>query len=398
MFCYLKDHGIKYLFYSISGSAHAFARNTLFKHAYEAIKKEKDFTHIVMLDSDHVFKPDQLIQLIANKEEFKTDIMGAAYLTKHDPICLVALKVAEMTKEPVPRPRRYWMIRQFEPNKVYEVDAIGFGMVVMHPDVLVKMVEHYGSTELCEFPYREGIIIGEDVTFCEKAKALGFKIDVNTGIVLGHITSAVMDPEYAKRNFNTDMIGKISYNHKKITTEFEIGGWLTPDEGDLLEKLAKDNTGGAIIEIGSYKGKSTVRLGKGSKAGKRESVFAVDTFQGSPEHKVDGEDIDTYEEFIANVKKAGMNDIIVPVPKTSEDAAMVFSMPIGLIFIDGDHSYEGVRRDSESWIPKLKTGGIVAFHDTTNWPGPRVLMEELSKDPKLKKLGVVDSITYFEKQ
>lgn len=40
--------------------------------------------------------------------------------------------------------------------------------------------------------------------------------------------------------------------------------------------------------------------------------------------------------------------------------------PFDLVFIDGDHSYNGVRRDFETYMPFVARGGIVAFHDT--WP------------------------------
>jgi hypothetical protein len=51
---------------------------------------------------------------------------------------------------------------------------------------------------------------------------------------------------------------------------FKINGWLTDKEGELLYNLAKNCTGkGVIVEIGSWKGKSTIWLGKGSKAGKK---------------------------------------------------------------------------------------------------------------------------------
>ena len=40
--------------------------------------------------------------------------------------------------------------------------------------------------------------------------------------------------------------------------------------------------------------------------------------------------------------------------------------PIGLLFIDGDHSYDGCRADIRSWLPKLEPGAYVAFHDFPN--------------------------------
>ena len=36
---------------------------------------------------------------------------------------------------------------------------------------------------------------------------------------------------------------------------------------------------------------------------------------------------------------------------------------LSLVYVDADHSYEGVKRDIEAWFPKLMVGGIFAFHD-----------------------------------
>jgi len=36
---------------------------------------------------------------------------------------------------------------------------------------------------------------------------------------------------------------------------------------------------------------------------------------------------------------------------------------LDFLFIDGDHTYEGVRRDFEMYSPLVRRGGVVAFHD-----------------------------------
>jgi cephalosporin hydroxylase len=55
------------------------------------------------------------------------------------------------------------------------------------------------------------------------------------------------------------------------------------------------------------------------------------------------------------------------------------------IFIDADHSYEGVKADFEAWSPLLKSGGEIAFHDT-NYEGVTRLLEEIPKEWKRSEL------------
>jgi predicted O-methyltransferase YrrM len=50
---------------------------------------------------------------------------------------------------------------------------------------------------------------------------------------------------------------------------------------------------------------------------------------------------------------------------------------VDLLFIDGDHSYEGVRRDFDLYSPLVRKGGMIALHDIV--PGPTVLVGEVPR-------------------
>ena len=175
-----------------------------------------------------------------------------------------------------------------------------------------------------------------------------------------------------------------------------IDGWLTDEEAKLLYKLAKNCKGkGVIVEIGSWKGKSTICMAKGSKAGNNVKIYAIDPHVGSSEHKKKYGKVWTFDEFKKNINNAKVGDIVLPIVKTSEEAAKKFNEPIEFIFIDGAHEYELVKLDFELWFPKVINGGIIAFHDTTGWPGPRRLVKEkVYKSKRFKDVKFVDSITY----
>jgi MMP 1-O-methyltransferase len=178
-----------------------------------------------------------------------------------------------------------------------------------------------------------------------------------------------------------------------------IDGWLSDREGDLLYDLAHGCTGrGVIVEIGSWKGRSTIWLARGSRAGRRVRVCAVDPHTGSAEHQRPGLYVSTLDEFRRNVAAAGVDDIVVPVVATSEEAARIMTGPVELVFIDGAHEYEAAKLDVLTWLPRLVDGGIMALHDTIGWDGPRRVAEEfLFRANTFRRVRLVDSITFAQK-
>jgi predicted O-methyltransferase YrrM len=147
-----------------------------------------------------------------------------------------------------------------------------------------------------------------------------------------------------------------------------VEGHLRESEAKCLYALAKQCEGN-IVEIGSWKGKSTVCLALGSKVGKRAKVFAVDPHRG-----IRDDTRNVYKEesteavFRENVKKAGVEDIVVPLVMESKMAVKGWKDPVSLLFIDGLHDYENVKQDFELWSPFLTEGGAVCFHDAVYLP------------------------------
>ena len=187
---------------------------------------------------------------------------------------------------------------------------------------------------------------------------------------------------------------------KKIDSE-HIEGFLSHEEGELLYHLASNcPTGGNIVEIGSWKGRSTVWMGRGVKKNAKAHIFAIDPHTGSPEHNLASQDVYTFTEFKTNIQKMNVADVITPILASSDEAAKDFDKPVDLLFIDGAHEYKSVKLDFDVWFPKLKIGGMIAFHDSVGdgWPGVKQLVrEEIYTTDRFTNVRFIGSITYAKK-
>jgi MMP 1-O-methyltransferase len=166
---------------------------------------------------------------------------------------------------------------------------------------------------------------------------------------------------------------------KELDDVYHLPGMLTPAEVDCLFQLGQFNQRqGVIVEIGSWKGKSTVALARGSAKKTDENIYAIDPHSILPEERYFE---DTKSEFLANVARAGIKDRVIPMIMTSQEAAKGWNRPIRLLWIDGDHRYEPAKLDFTLWEPFLVEGGILALHDTIRKQGPSAFCGKTSFAP-----------------
>ena len=171
-------------------------------------------------------------------------------------------------------------------------------------------------------------------------------------------------------------------------------GWLSDNEGAFLFLNARNGPcRGEIVEVGSWKGRSTIWLAKGSKSAKREKIHAIDPHIGSYEGKKEN----TYAQFRKNIRAAGVEDHVVSIVSKAEDAAKKWKKPVRFLWIDGSHNYEDVKRDVLIWEKFLVNGGVIALHDTVFREGPTKVSKELIKSGKFSDIGFVDDITFAVK-
>ncbi len=176
----------------------------------------------------------------------------------------------------------------------------------------------------------------------------------------------------------------------------KVEGMLTLNEGRYLCRLAQLNPGkGPIVEIGSWKGKSTIWLALGAMAVRGDKVYAIDPHTPLLE---EGYVEDTEADFRRNIEEAEIDSQVVSMVMTSEEAVKGWNKPVGLLWIDGDHRYEQVKRDFLLWEPHVIEGGIIAMHDTIRKKGPkRVLWEEVFHSDHFQDISIVDNITAARK-
>lgn len=186
-----------------------------------------------------------------------------------------------------------------------------------------------------------------------------------------------------------------------------IDGFLSQNgknlrEGEVLFHLARRLQNDSIaVEIGSWKGKSTVWLGKGiEKSATRGTIlYAIDPHTGSPEHHKNKQKVWTFPEFEKNIAKANLQSLVHPLTVTSIEGVNKISQEVDFIFIDGAHDYDSVKCDFDAWFPKVKNGGTMAFHDSfVGWKGVQKLVDsQVFLSNRFKKVRYINSITYATK-
>ncbi|MFC5530952.1 class I SAM-dependent methyltransferase [Cohnella yongneupensis] len=176
-----------------------------------------------------------------------------------------------------------------------------------------------------------------------------------------------------------------------------IEGWLTHLEQMALLHLPLfvDHLSGDIVEIGSFKGKSTVSLGLGSKwlSGQKRKVYAIDPFMPDVWHYR----APYFEDFKRNIQSSGLEDYVIPINKPSYEALDQCPERICGLFVDGDHSYIGVKRDIQLYTPRVIDGGMVAFHDYSVYADVARAVDELCDSGDYVYVGDYDSLRLLRK-
>jgi predicted O-methyltransferase YrrM len=179
-----------------------------------------------------------------------------------------------------------------------------------------------------------------------------------------------------------------------------VEGYLAPNEMRFLALLAACPTArGEVLEIGSFKGKSTVILAKAAALTENPRIYAVDpmTAPSVTDPDLRGQE-SSFTDFQRNLAVHNVADAIEFHRTFSFKLAENWERPLRLLWIDGDHTYKGTKLDFDGFAPHLSDGGIVAIHDVLHdfEGGVRVFLEDILLSPHFGACGFVGSIGWAQ--
>lgn len=181
-----------------------------------------------------------------------------------------------------------------------------------------------------------------------------------------------------------------------------VPGFLSEAEARFLGMAAACTPpGGVVLEIGSFKGKSTVMLATVAAHYGTGPVVAIDPHNfNNPElgEYRTSSGATSYDEFLANLRAAGVAESVEVHRAYSGDVAAHWNRPIRFLWIDGDHGYRGAKADFDGFLPHLVPAGVVAFHDALHeFAGPiRVFVEDVLRSDRFGAAGFVHSIAWAQ--
>lgn len=148
----------------------------------------------------------------------------------------------------------------------------------------------------------------------------------------------------------------------------DVEGWMTHDQARRLwDRASELASGDRIVEIGSFRGRSTIILASAAPVG--TTVVAIDPHLGTdrgPQEIVTTEQLGQNDNdvFNRNLEQADVAHTVRHVRKMSTDALGDVDGSIDLLYIDGAHRYAPARADMMQWGSRVAEGGTLLVHDS----------------------------------
>jgi len=181
----------------------------------------------------------------------------------------------------------------------------------------------------------------------------------------------------------------------------DVDGWMTDGQGKALyDAAAACPNGGSIVEIGSFRGRSTIVLA--TAADPSVDVVAIDPHAGNdrgPE-EIEGfeaEADDDHAVFNANLRSAGVADRVRHVRAFSDVAHDDVEGQIDVLYIDGAHRYGPALADIRSWGDRVSDSGTMLIHDSFSSIGVTgAIMRSLAFGRRFRYVGRSRSLAIYQ--
>src|SRR6185437_12771320 len=153
-----------------------------------------------------------------------------------------------------------------------------------------------------------------------------------------------------------------------------IPSWTRGEDAEAVARASLSlGEGAVIVEVGAFRGCTTVLLAGARKLRGSGRIHAVDPFDGSgdpfsvPHYQeilksLGGGSI--LEHFQGNIRRTGLSDWVEVHQGRAPEIAANWTAPIDLLLLDGDQSPLGARQAYNSWISFLKPGGLIVLRNT----------------------------------
>lgn len=192
--------------------------------AVEWFIKESDAEWMLFIDSDVVWKLEDLYKLLDSADPIHAPVVSGTYLMILPEGCRPSLFHTNTTGTMDVWPDN----TPLPPNQLIDVDGCGAGFLLMHRSILIAMFNVYGAP----MPWFaneivNGVVHGEDFTFCKRVQELGCRVYVHTGVQLDHIkhTTLRLDDE----KWNPQLVATPNISTEPNLTNTTLKGATTDD-------------------------------------------------------------------------------------------------------------------------------------------------------------------------
>ncbi|RLE21720.1 MAG: class I SAM-dependent methyltransferase [Actinobacteria bacterium] len=185
-----------------------------------------------------------------------------------------------------------------------------------------------------------------------------------------------------------------------MSTVADVEGWMAPGQAaTLFDSARRCPEGGTIVEIGSFRGRSTIVLASAAVPG--VDVIAVDPHAGNDRgpQEIDGfvdEAADDHNVFKANLADAGVADRVRHLRMFSDAALEEVEGQVDVLYIDGAHRYAPALADIRSWGDRVADDGTMLIHDSFSSIGVTLaILRQLLLGTRFRYVGRSRSMTIY---